>query len=55
MADSGEDDVGGVALAALEVAAAEVSVSLHVANNGFDGRMAAQFALDDPEDAALLT
>jgi hypothetical protein len=51
VADSGEDDVSGVALAALEVATAEVPVSLHVANDGFDGRAAAQFALDDAEDA----
>ena len=28
MADSGEDDVGGVALAALEVATSEVPISL---------------------------
>ena len=55
MADGSEDDVGGVALATLEVAAAEVPIVLHVANDGFDGRAAAQFALDDAEDAALLT
>ena len=30
MADGGEDDVGGIALAALEVAAAEVTIGLHV-------------------------
>jgi len=29
----GEDDIGGVARAALEVATAEVPVSLHVAND----------------------
>ena len=55
MTDGSEDDVGGVALATLEVAAAEVPIVLHVANDGFDGRAAAQFALDDAEDAALLT
>ena len=55
MADGGEDDIGGVARAALEVATAEVPVSLHVANDSFDGRAAAQFALDDTEDATLLT
>ena len=30
-------------------------ISFHVTKDGFDGRTAAQFALDDPEDAALLT
>ena len=30
-------------------------VSFHAANDGFDGRAAAQSALDDPEDAAVLT
>ncbi len=37
MADSGEDDVGGVTLAALEVATAEVLISLHVANSDREG------------------
>ena len=37
--NGGEDDVGGVALAAHEVAMAEVLISLHVANDGFDGRV----------------
>ena len=55
MADSGEDDVGGVAHAALEVATAEVPIGLHVPNDGFDGRATAQFALDHAENAALLT
>ena len=32
-----------------------MAVSLHVADNGFDSRAAAQFALDDAEDATLLT
>jgi hypothetical protein len=41
---------GGVALGSLEVAAAEVPVSFHVAND-----TAVQLALDDPEDASLLT
>jgi hypothetical protein len=41
MADSGEDEVSGVALAALEVATAEVPSSLHVANHGFDALAAA--------------
>src|SRR5262245_25775340 len=54
MADGGEDDVGGIALAALEMAAAEVTVGLHVSDHGLDGAAASQFALDDAEDAALL-
>src|ERR1700748_1238121 len=32
-----------------------MAVGLHVADNGFDSRAAAQFALDDAEDATLLT
>ena len=55
MADGGEDDVCGVALAAFEVAAAEVAVSLHVSDDGLDCRATPQFALDDAEDTALLT
>jgi len=51
VADSGEDDVGGIALAALEIAAAEVTVGLHVSDHGLDGTAASQFALDDAEDA----
>ena len=40
MADGGEDHVGGIAGAALEVAAAEVPVGLHVTDHGLDGRSA---------------
>src|SRR5947208_9992596 len=54
MADGGEDDVGGIALAALEMAAAEVTVRLHVSDHGLDSAAASQFALDNAEDAALL-
>ena len=54
MADGGEDDVGSVAGAAFEVAAAEVTIGLQVSDDGFDGGAAAQLALDDTEDAALL-
>ena len=42
-------------LAAFEVAAAEVAVGLHVSDHGFDCGATLQFALDDAEDAALLT
>jgi hypothetical protein len=37
VADGGKDDVGRVALAPLEMTAAEVSVSLHVTDHRFDG------------------
>jgi hypothetical protein len=55
VADGSEDDVCGVALAAFEMAAAEVAIALHVSDDGFNSRAAARFALDDAEDAALLT
>jgi hypothetical protein len=54
MADGAEDDVGGVAGAALQIAAAELAIGLHVPDDGFYGRAAAQLALDDAEHAALL-
>jgi hypothetical protein len=54
VADCGKDGVRGVAGAALEVAAAEVTVGFHVSDHSFDGGAAPQFALDDAEDAALL-
>jgi hypothetical protein len=38
MADGGECDVCGVALAAFEMAAAEVAVNLHVSDHGFNRR-----------------
>lgn len=37
-----------------EVAASEVTFGLQVADDGLDGGAAAQLALDDTEDAALL-
>ena len=54
LTDGGEDDVCGVALAALEEAASEVSVGLHVTDDGLDGRAAPELALDDAEYAAFL-
>jgi hypothetical protein len=54
MSDRGEDCVGGVALAAFEIAAAEMAVGLHVSDHGFDGGAAFEFALDGTVDAALL-
>jgi hypothetical protein len=55
VADGGEENVGGVAGAALEVASPEMTVRLQVSDEGLDGGSAAQFALDDAEDAALLS
>ena len=43
----GEDDVYGVALAAFEETASEVSVGLHVSDDGFDSRAAPELAFDD--------
>lgn len=54
MSDGSEDDVRGISSAALEIAAAEVTFSLHVSDDGLDGGTAAQLALDGAEDAALL-
>jgi len=54
IADSGEDGVGGIAVAAFEVAAAEVTFGLHVADHGLDCGSTSQFAFDGAEDAALL-
>jgi hypothetical protein len=42
LADGGEDDVGSIALAALEMAAADVTVSLHVSEHGLDGAATSQ-------------
>lgn len=50
----GEGDVGGITLAALEVAAAEVAFSFHMPDHRFDGGAASQLALDHTEDPALL-
>ena len=54
MSDRGEDCVGGVALAAFEIAAAEMAVGLHVSDHGFDGGAAFEFALNGTVNATLL-
>ena len=54
MADRGEDGVGGVAGASLEIAAAEMALGFHMADHRLDGGTAAQLALDGAEHAALL-
>jgi hypothetical protein len=55
VSDDGEDRVGGITGMTLEIAAAEMALGLHVADHGFDGRAAPQFALDGAEDASLLS
>jgi hypothetical protein len=55
VADGEEDDVGRVSSAACEIAAPEVAFGLQVPDDGLDGVSAPQLALDDAEDAALLT
>ena len=54
MSDRGEDCVGGVALAAFEIAAAEMAVGLDVSDHGFDGGAAFELALDGTVNATLL-
>jgi hypothetical protein len=46
VSDGTEDNVGSVAGGAFEVAATKVAVGLHVADGGFDGGTASQFAFD---------
>lgn len=53
--DDREDGVGGVPSAAFQIAAAEVTLSLEVADHGLDGGVASQFALDGAKYAALLS
>src|SRR4029079_337803 len=55
VADCGKDSVGGITVSALEIAAAEMAVVLHVTDDGFDGRSTSQLALDGAEHAALLS
>ena len=55
MADGAEHGVGLVAMAALEVIAAEMAVALQMSNHRLDGRAAFQFAFDGAEDTALLS
>jgi hypothetical protein len=51
---AGKDDVGRIALAPLEMTAAEVSVGLHVTDHRLDGRAAPELTFDHPKDATLL-
>ena len=54
MADRCEDGVGGIAFTALQIAAAEVTFALHVADHRFDRGTPSQLTFDDAEHAALL-
>ena len=54
MSGGGENSVGGIAVAAHEIAASEVTLCLHVTDDGLDGGAPAQFPFDRTEDAALL-
>jgi hypothetical protein len=42
----GEDCVSGIAVSTLEIAAPQMAVVLHVADDGFDGGSASQLAFD---------
>ena len=53
VADSGENGVGRIALAAFEIAAAEMAIHLHVPDHSLDGGAATQLAFDKAKDAAL--
>jgi hypothetical protein len=53
VSDGTEDNVGGVAGSAFEVAATEVAIGLHVTDCGLDGGAAPQFAFDAAEHTAL--
>jgi hypothetical protein len=46
--------LAGMALAAFEIAAAEMAIRLHVSDRGLDGGAARQLAFDEAEDVALL-
>ena len=54
MADRCEDGVGGIAFMAFEIAAAEVTFALHVADHRIDCGTPSQLTFDDAEHATLL-
>lgn len=55
VSDGGEDGVCGIADAAFEVAAADATLSLEVADHRLDGGSTSQLPFDGTEHAALLT
>ncbi len=54
MADGSENDVGSITVAALEIAAAEVAIGLHVTDHGLDGGSTPELAFDRSDDPTLL-
>jgi hypothetical protein len=54
VADGTENDVGSVAVAAFEMAAAEMAICLHVSDHGFDRRAAVQWSTNWPPGAQAL-
>jgi hypothetical protein len=52
--DGAEDDVGGIAGATFEIAAAEMAFCLHVSDHRLDGGATSELAFDAAEDPALL-
>jgi hypothetical protein len=54
VAGGGEDGVGSVAPTVPEIVAAHTVLGFEMADDGFDGGPAAQFALDSGRDASLL-
>jgi hypothetical protein len=53
--DSAEDDVGGIAGATFEIAAAEMTFFLHMSDHRLDDGTPFELAFDANEDPALLT
>jgi hypothetical protein len=49
-----QDGVCGIAIATLEEASPEMAFGFHMADDGFDGWAAFEFAFDDAEYPALL-
>ena len=54
VADGTQDDVGGIAGATSEIAAAEMTLCLHMSNHRLDRGAASELAFNAAEDPALL-
>jgi hypothetical protein len=52
--DGAEDDVGGIAGATFEIAAAEMALGFHMSDHRFDGGAPCELAFDAAEDPAFL-
>ena len=48
--DGAEDDVGGIASATFEIAAAEMALCFHMSDHRLDGRAPRELAFDAAED-----